>query len=145
MVYIAKLRTFIAEKGYVATASEIRQFRQDIVLLAKNSDFGMATKSADFFSISSCRDLLFHVQEHRMTLTSIDSFLRNNNLAFLGFEVKDDVLQTYMRRFPDDRAATNLNNWQIFENENPDTFFGMYQFWIQKAWPVTLESSSVRA
>ena len=129
---IVKVRAFIAEKGYAASASEIRQFRQDILLLAESSDFGMATKSADFFSISSCRDLLFHVQEHRMTLTSIDSFLRDNNLAFLGFEVKDDVLQTYMRRFPDDRAATNLNNWQIFENENPDIFFGMYQFWVQK-------------
>ena len=142
---IVKVRAFIAEKGYAAKASEIRQFRQDIVLLAENSDFGIATKSADFFSLSSCRDLLFHVKEHRMTLTSIDSFLRDNNLAFLGFEVKDDVLLTYMRRFPNDRAATNLNQWQIFENENPDIFFGMYQFWIQKAWPVTLESSSVWA
>ena len=30
------------------------------------------------------------------------------------------------------RAAIKLSQWQIFENENPDTFLGMYQFWIQK-------------
>jgi len=30
------------------------------------------------------------------------------------------------------RPATDLGQWQIFENENPDTFAGMYQFWIQK-------------
>ena len=22
--------------------------------------------------------------------------------------------------------------WQLFESEHPDTFFGMYQFWVQK-------------
>jgi hypothetical protein len=36
-------------------------------------------------------------------------------------------------RFPDDRVATNLAQWQLFENEYPDTFVGMYQFWVQKA------------
>ena len=30
----------------------------------------------DFFSTSECRDLLFHVQEHRMTLPAISDFLR---------------------------------------------------------------------
>lgn len=68
-----------------------------------------------------------------MTLTGIEAFLRDNDLAFLGFEIDASVLRAYKRRFPDDRAATNLDQWQIFENENPDTFFGMYQFWIQKA------------
>ena len=68
-----------------------------------------------------------------MTLTGIDAFLRENNLSFLGFEIDEDVLHAYKLRFPDDRAATNLGQWQIFENENPDTFVGMYQFWIQKA------------
>ena len=30
------------------------------------------------------------------------------------------------------QAATSLSQWQVFQNENPDTFVGMYQFWIQK-------------
>jgi hypothetical protein len=96
------------------------------------ASFGVALKSGDFFSTSACRDLLFHVQEHRMTLTGIDAFLRENDLQFLGFEIDTNVLRAYKLRFPDDSAATNLGRWQIFENENPDTFIGMYQFWIQK-------------
>ena len=44
-----------------------------------------------------------------------------------------DILHAYRRRFPEDRAATSLAKWQLFENEHPDTFVGMYQFWIQKA------------
>ena len=67
-----------------------------------------------------------------MTLTGIEEFLRDNNLEFMGFEIEGDVLHAYKRRFLDDRAASNLGQWQIFENENPDTLAGMYQFWIQK-------------
>ena len=129
---IVTARTFIAEQGYAATANEIRQFRQDLMNLDKTKDFRTILESPDFFSISACRDLLFHVQEHRMTLTGIDAFLRDNNLAFLGFEIEGDILHAYKRRFPNDRAATNLDQWQIFENENPGTFASMYQFWTQK-------------
>ncbi len=130
---IVPIRTFIAENRYGDSANEIRRCRHDLLDMDKSADFGNTLKSADFFSISECRDLLFHVQEHRMTLAGIDTFLRENNLTFLGFDIAADVLQAYKRRFPGDRAATNLSQWQIFENENPDTFIGMYQFLIQKA------------
>ncbi len=129
---IVRVRNLITQRGYTETANEIRRCREDLIALDKTANFGTTLKSSDFFSISNCRDLLIHVQEHRMTLTDIEAFLKKNNLAFLGFEIEDDVLHAYRLRFPDDRAATNLSQWQIFENENPDTFFGMYQFWIQK-------------
>lgn len=130
---VVRIRAFITENGYGTTANEIRRCRQDLVDLDKNAAFGNTIKSADFFSISTCRDLLFHVQEHRMTLPSIGAFLRENNITFLGFEIDADVLNAYKQRFSDDRAATNLDQWQTFENENPDTFSGMYQFWIQNS------------
>jgi ubiquinone/menaquinone biosynthesis C-methylase UbiE len=78
------------------------------------------------------RDPLFHVREHRLTLAEIDSFLQENRLVFLGFDIAPDVLQSYRLRFPEDRAAANLAQWQVFENEHPETFVGMYQFWLQK-------------
>ncbi|MDO8812537.1 MAG: tetratricopeptide repeat protein [Gallionella sp.] len=130
---IVRIWDFIAERGYGSTASEIRRFRQDLMDSDNSVDFGAALNSADFFSTSTCRDLLFHVHEQRMTLTGIDEFIRKNNLTFLGFEIDADVLQAYKLRFPDDRTATNLAQWQAFENENPDTFSSMYHFWVQKA------------
>jgi hypothetical protein len=51
----------------------------------------------------------------------------------LGFEVDPAVSRAYKKRFPDDRAATHLDQWQIFETENPRIFTGMYQFWLAKA------------
>ncbi|MBI5307879.1 MAG: class I SAM-dependent methyltransferase, partial [Planctomycetes bacterium] len=130
--HIVKARAFIAGQGYGTAADEIRRCRQELMDMDKCADFGTVLKSSDFFTISTCRDLLFHVQEHHITLTGIDTFLRDNHLTFLGFEIGDDVLNEYKLRFPDDPAATNLDQWQIFEREKPDTFFGMYQFWIQK-------------
>jgi hypothetical protein len=99
----------------------------------RRASFGTTVNSPDFYSMSTCRDLLFHAREHLMTLTGIEVFLRDNDLAFLGFEIERDVVHAYKRRFPDDPAATNLAHWQTFENDNPYTFGGMYQFWIQKA------------
>ena len=100
--------------------------------LGSTADFGRTLSSLDFFSISTCRDTLFHIQEHLMSLNEIEAFLRDNELTFLGFEIDPLVIRDYKLRFPDDLSATNLGHWQTFEYENPDTFFRMYQFWIQK-------------
>jgi hypothetical protein len=82
--------------------------------------------------VSSCRDLLFHAHEQRMRLPDIAAFLRENGLTFLGFETDDATIQAYRQRFPEDRAATDLDHWHAFETDNPETFSGMYVFWIQK-------------
>lgn len=129
---IVRIRSFISEQGYGSTTEDIRQCRQDLMDSDASTDFGTTLSTPDFFSISSCRDLLFHVQEHRMKLGDIGTFLSRNNLQFMGFEIEAGALHAYKLRFPNDIAATNLEQWQIFENENPDTFFSMYQFWIQK-------------
>ena len=96
----------------------------------RNRELGAAF--GDFFGVSSCRDLLFHVQEQQMRLPAIAAFLRDNGLTFLGFETDNATLQAYRRRFPDDAAATNLHHWDVFENDKPDTFARMYVFWVQK-------------
>jgi hypothetical protein len=86
----------------------------------------------DFFSASTCRDLLFHVQEHRMTLPDIAAFLAAEGLALVGFDVEASVAARYRRRFPDDPAMTNLAHWHAFETEHPPTFAGMYLFWVRQ-------------
>ena len=127
---IVEARRFIAERGYGTSADDIRRCRQDLLDLDRNRELG--TAFGDFFGVSSCRDLLFHVQEQQMRLPAIAAFLRDNGLTFLGFEIDDATLQAYRRRFPDDPAATNLHHWEAFENDKPDTFARMYVFWVQK-------------
>lgn len=130
---IVGVRRFIAEQGYGATPEDVRRCRQELMDLDDTSDLGVILRSEDFFSTSTCRDLLFHVQEHRMRLSEIEDFLRNNALKFLEFQLEAPVLRAYRARFPGDPAATNFAHWRDFESDHPDTFFGMYQFWVQKA------------
>ncbi len=67
-----------------------------------------------------------------MTLPEIGSFLLQNQLQFLGFDLPGHVRENFRRRFPNDGTMTDLARWHIFETENPTTFTGMYQFWIRK-------------
>jgi len=130
---IVEARARIAEKGIGNSAEEIRAFRQELADSSDSGSFTSVIKSEDFFSVSACRDLIFHAQEHRLTLGAINAFLKENNLTFLGFELDDAVLTAYRRRFPHDQAATDLASWELFEGENPGMFAAMYVFWIQKA------------
>ncbi|MDD5229178.1 MAG: methyltransferase domain-containing protein, partial [Methylococcales bacterium] len=129
---IAAVQAFIVEHGYGSSVSEIRRCRNDLVDLFRSTNLGSVFNMLDFYSVSDCRDLLFHVQEHRLSLITIEAFLRENGLVFVGFEISSNILRNYEQRFPNNKAANNLVQWQIFENENPDTFLSMYQFWVQK-------------
>lgn len=129
---IVATRQRIAQWGYGTSADDIRRCRQDLWNLDKNPDLRIVN-TYDFYGISTCRDLLFHVQEWQTDLLAIEAFLKDNGLTFLGFETDNTTLAAYRRRFPDDPAATDLANWHAFENDNPDSFSRMYQFWIQKS------------
>jgi tetratricopeptide (TPR) repeat protein/2-polyprenyl-3-methyl-5-hydroxy-6-metoxy-1,4-benzoquinol methylase len=130
--HVVKAREIIAARGYSGTPDDIRRFRQDLSVRDLGVEVQSLSQFPDFYSTSDCRDLLFHVQEHRLTLSQIESFLADFGLHFIGFEMDRSVLHRYRVRFTDDPTGTNLRNWASFEADNPDTFVGMYQFWIQK-------------
>jgi hypothetical protein len=127
---IVATRAFIAEQGYGPTAEDIRRCRQDLLDLGER--FKNIIASGDFFSTSGCRDLLFHVQEHRLTIPQIADFIAENRLAFIGFELDHFTVQRYRAKFSHDAAMTDLASWHAFECEHPATFSGMYQLWVQK-------------
>ncbi len=126
-------RAFISEHGYGSTPEEIRRCRQDILLLPDGAPGQTVIRSGDFYSMSECRDLLFHVQEHQHTLPEIAGFLAEQNLQFLGFDIDPRVLKLYVEENPDDPAMVDLARWHHFETENPGLFTAMYQFAVQKA------------
>ncbi len=131
-VPIVLAHRLIVERRYRGSPDEIRQCRQDIIGLSPDNPIRKVVYSSDFFSLSACRDMLFHVQEHHLTLPQIAQFIDENRLKFLGFEIEPVVIQRYLERFPQDLAGTDLALWHQFEEENPDTFVAMYQFWVQK-------------
>jgi SAM-dependent methyltransferase len=131
---LAAARTFIAERGYRPIADDIRRFRQEVVTSELEPQLRNFLRSTDFFNMSGCRDLFFHAQEHRLDLLQIQSFINDHDLELLGFVLEPQATQRFLRRFPNERNATNLDLWHTFEMEHPDFFTGMYNFWIQKRW-----------
>ena len=129
---VVELRARIAELGLGGSAEDIRRFRQELIQKGDPQRYASVLESEDFFSLSACRDLLFHVQEQCMSLGQIAGFLQSQNLRLLGFELDEAVLAAYRKRFPEDRAATDLACWAAFEADHPGLFGGMYIFWIQK-------------
>ena len=133
--HIVKARRHIAKKKYTTSPDDIRKFRQEVINMDLNSDSEITKviSSPDFYSLSACRDLLFHVQEHRFTLPQIEMALNDLDLRFLGFELKQSRIMSFSEFYPEKDALTSLSLWHQFELKNPDTFSRMYQFWVQKA------------
>ena len=128
---IVAARQWIAERGYAPDPQGMRAARAAILALPADPPARSVADSIDFHSLSGCRDLLFHVQEHRYTLEQIEAILADLGLEFLGFEFEFAAPRLeYLREFPHDPAATSLANWARFEVRHPDTFAGMYQFWV---------------
>lgn len=126
---IASAREFIAERGYGSMARDIRLCRQELLGRPENAPLTLA---AEFFNLSECRDLLFHVQERNLTLPDIADFIAGNDLEFLGFDIDAQTRRNYARRFPADDAMTNLAQWHEYEVDNPRTFTGMYHLYVRK-------------
>jgi tetratricopeptide (TPR) repeat protein/SAM-dependent methyltransferase len=129
---ITAARCFVAERGFASSADDIRRARAELSAAPDGSALKNMTLLGDYFSTSECRDLLFHVQEQCFTLPAIKTFLTENNLAFLGFDLDGQVLRRYGVFNPSDRAMIDLDRWHAFEQDKPGTFIGMYRFWVQK-------------
>jgi SAM-dependent methyltransferase len=129
---VVAARTLIADRGYRPIPEDIRRCREDVMAADEGSLLRSVIDWKDFFATNECRDLLFHVQEHRVTLPEIKSFLAANGVEFAGFMLDLRTFQLFATRFPESAAMTDLDCWQAFEMEAPGTFAGMYQFWVHK-------------
>ena len=127
---VLKTREDIALGGVGSSEAEIKQFRQSLVESDDEHHQQMA-RLGDFFSLSEVRDLLFHVQEHRFTLPQIQHCLDELSLKFCGFQ-NPNIVRAFKTFFGEDSDARDLSQWHQFEESNPHTFAGMYQFWCQK-------------
>ena len=126
---VAAARMFIAERKLGATPHDIRRCRQELLA----TPLASVTRFTDFFTTSECRDLLFHVHEARVTIPVIKDFIRENGLKFIGFEFDLPVLMRQRAQFAAAGwSLADLDRWQEVETKYPDTFSGMYQFWVQK-------------
>ncbi|MDA0341799.1 MAG: methyltransferase domain-containing protein [Proteobacteria bacterium] len=110
----------------------LRQKRAGLLTDPPTGPESVVLRIADFYSLSGCRDLLFHAREVQFTLPEIAAALADLDLEFVGFEtLPEPVNEAFRQRFAKPGSERDLSLWDAFERDNPDTFIAMYQFWCQ--------------
>ena len=133
-------REWIAEQGFTATPEGIRGFRQAIMGLDAESPLKEIMNWTDFYTMSMCRDLVFHVQEHRVTLPWVKSVLGDLDLSLLLMRISNPLFKReYLSMFPDDSGVKNLDHLHAYETHNPRAFRDMYQFWCCRKGSVSAQ------
>ena len=131
-MHIVEAREIIKKRKIIVSNENIKKFRQEIINEKLGKNLQKVFNTSDFYSLSMVRDLFFHVQELRFTIPQISKIIKDFNLEFLGFYIKDSYKRKFSRMFPEDIKNLSLDNWNQFEKDNPDIFFNMYQFWMRK-------------
>lgn len=101
---------------------DLRTARQTLLKLPQSHPAKNVTQTIDFYTFSGCRDLLFHAHELTFTLSEIEEMLKGLGLQFERFIWRDPELT---------RKNLSLREWGEYEKAHPETFAGMYQFWVK--------------
>jgi len=126
-------RILANELGFDGTVQGIRGFREWVRQLPSDHPVRQVAGIKDFYSLSECRDLLFHVQEHQFSIPELVEMLNKLELEFMGFYFSNPAVMTeYRSRYPQDSLANDLQNWDAFEQLHPNLFISMYQFWVRR-------------
>lgn len=129
--HVTAAREWLSSRGYNgASADAIRRARTDIALLPSGEPARRVTEFTDFYALSECRDLLFHVQESTFSLPEIARLLERHRLAFVGMEADARLVAAFRGTNPA-AALDDLAAWDAFERAQPDSFNGMYVFWVR--------------
>ena len=127
---IVQIRDEIKQSDIDSNDDAMKLFRNKMVN-SKEDHHKLEVLSSDFYSMSTFRDLLFHIQEHRFTIPQIKNSLTELGLVFCGFEA-NKIIKKFKIGNLSENAVYDLQKWEIFETQNPHIFSGMYQFWCQK-------------
>jgi SAM-dependent methyltransferase len=126
-------RALIAAQHIPDSDAGVRQARQMLTSLPPTHPARGVIDTPEFFTLDGLHDLIFNVQETRYTPRQLKELLASASLTFLGFDTDASVKAAYARSFPDDASGTNLDNWDRFEQNQPQAFSEMYQLWLHKA------------
>ena len=131
--HIFEIRNEIIKLNIKLDHNSLKAFR-NYAINSKESRYKKLTQSRDFFSISTFRDLVFHVQEHQFTFTEIKTSLDKLGLVFCGLDDVDieKIKNNFKIHNKLESDIYDLEKWNTFEEKNQSAFVGMYQFWCQK-------------
>lgn len=127
---ISRLRTLLAANRPQQDTA-IRLVREALLQQSLPGDWQDIYQSADFYSLSGCRDLLFHEQEHVFDVLELPEFLQHAGLQWMGM-LPPPGAQALIDLTGKHCSEISVQEWHQLEQNNPDLFAGMYQFYAIK-------------
>jgi len=126
-------REVIRSRGLRPGPAEIRAFRREVLAAGPDSPLWRLRRFRDFFSMSECRDLLFHVQEHQYDLPEIVALAEQAGLKVLGVsrDMGRAAMLAYRAMFPEDASRTDPLKWDAVEARDADVARRMFPVWCQ--------------
>ena len=110
---IAKIRKEIRDDSIQSDRQSIKVFR-NYMINSNKPHHKKISNSGDFYSLSTIRDLLFHVQEHSFTLPMIKDALPKLGLKFCGFEAPQ-IVEHFIKSAHVIEDTYDLDKWQSYE------------------------------
>jgi 2-polyprenyl-3-methyl-5-hydroxy-6-metoxy-1,4-benzoquinol methylase len=134
---VITFRKLIAQNNQQSEQNESKKLdqrllRQALLMNQIPGDWNEIINSHDFYSMSNCRDLIFHEQEHQFTPDKIAHLLTTNKLDFIGMLPTTSAFQAFEKTIGRLNGHNTLVNWNKVEQEHKDIFAGMYQFYCRK-------------
>lgn len=130
---VRRAHALIRKRGWTAGAADIRAFRARTSWLCRRmTSLAVLRTSDDFYSLSGCRDLVFHVQEHRYTSPQLGGMLAQAGLRLVGFTALPQAQAAFTQAFGA-VDPLDMTCWDRLEAAQPTMFAGMYHLWGQKA------------
>lgn len=129
-------RDFVADRACPPTPMGVREGRRAIIeAAASRPDLQpLLSPASDFWTLSECRDLIFHVEEHRFTLPEIGAMLQACGLEFLGLQLERPLDRArFSAENPEPADVRSVIAWHAFETRHPITFGDTYRIWAKRA------------
>ncbi|NIJ22218.1 SAM-dependent methyltransferase [Sphingomonas naasensis] len=122
----------IAERGWQADADGIRAFRAHILSLPADDPLAVLRESDDFYSLSGCRDLVFHAHERHYRWPEIAALIAGAGLRLIGLDASPEAITRFGAMHGAAADVRDLALWAALEAEHPFLFAGMIALWCQK-------------
>ena len=113
------------------TLDGIRALRAALFDLPDGDPAKFVTTRMDFYFTSMCRDLMFHVQEHRFDLPELARLFERHGLTVEELTVPAKARDIFHGYHPDADPARDLERWGAVEARHDYLFGSMYHVWLR--------------
>ena len=126
------IREMIRKRNLVPNVENIRAIRNELFF---NEAVTEEAKDIlfwkDAFNSSGFRDLCFHYHEIQYDCMELQTLIDKAGMRFSGMLVEPKVLASCEMFRGKTFENLNLEDWHLFESENPETFKSMYSFLLK--------------